>query len=58
MQLDKNETVLVRDAIVEFWHSHIRHSKNDTMKEKYRCLKEDFKTAQQQGKKFTITLND
>ena len=41
--LSKEEKIIIKDALVEYWHNSMKHSKNEKFKEMARCLKEDFK---------------
>lgn len=57
MTIENFEATMIKDAIVEYWHSNMKHSQNEIIKEKYRCLMVDFKTIQQsKGKTFTIKI--
>lgn len=58
MNLTQSESMMLKDALIEHWHNCMKHSKNEKMKEEFRCMKEDFKQMlSTRGKSFTITVN-
>ena len=54
MTLDNFETQMLKDALIEYWHNNMKHSKDERIKEKYRCVMQDFKTIAQTKCTFTI----
>ena len=43
MTHSKDEVLIIKDALIEYWHNQIKHSKNDKVKSSVRCLIEDYK---------------
>lgn len=58
MTLNKFETEMLKDALLEYWHNNIKHSNNERVKKQYKCLMEDIKTITQSNIKHTIVLNN
>ena len=58
MTLNKFESKMLKDAVVEYWHNNIKNSNNERAKEQYRCLMEDVKTITNSNSKYTITVNN
>ena len=57
MELNIFESKMLKDAVVEYWHSHIKHSNNDRVKKQFEYMMKDIKTITQSSKKHTITIN-
>lgn len=57
MTLEKQEAIYIKDALIEYWHNQIKHSKNKNIKSDIKCLIEDFKTICQLKSNVTITVN-
>lgn len=58
MNLNSFESQMLRDAVVEYWHNHIKHSQNEKIKHQYQCLMVDIKTITASTQKHTITVNN
>jgi len=57
MNLNTFESKMLKDAVIEYWHSHIKHSKNERVREQYRCIMVDVKQITSTTKQHSITLN-
>ena len=55
--IDKTETAMLKDALVEYWHNNMKHSKNEKFKKMFECIMIDVKTMQSSGKEFNLLLN-
>jgi len=58
MKLNIFESKMLKDALVEYWHNSIKHSKNERVKEQYKNLMEDVKQITQSNERHSITLNN
>ena len=58
MKLEMFESKMLKDAVIEYWHSHMKHSNNERVREQYRCMMIDLKTITETNDRFTLTLND
>lgn len=57
MELNVFESKMLKDAVVEYWHNNMKHSKNERVKKQYKCLMEDIKTITASNKKHSIKIN-
>lgn len=57
MELNIFESKMLKDAVVEYWHSNIKHSNNKRVKKQYKHLMEDVKTITTSNKKHLIKIN-
>jgi len=57
MDLNIFESKMLKDAVVEYWHNNIKHSKNERVKKQYEYLMKDIKTCTESNQSFTIKLN-
>jgi hypothetical protein len=57
MKLDKTETIMLKDAMIEYWHNNMKHSKNEKLKKMFEFMLVDIKQMQSSGNEFKLTLN-
>jgi hypothetical protein len=57
MNLNSFESKMLKDAVIEYWHNNIKNSKNERVKNQYRCMMEDVKTITTSNSRHTITIN-
>lgn len=43
INLSENEILIIRDALIEYYQTSIKFSKNEKLKNEVNCLKIDFK---------------